>query len=68
MSKEPLVTRIDRWAKSGKASSITLHPRDFYVLQSANHVETMKNRYNMEIKCLGGEKGLRRWVRENIKG
>jgi len=63
----PLAERIDRWAKSGKAKSIPLHPSDYYVLSSANLVEKISNKYSLEIKCLGGEAGLKEWMKEKLR-
>ena len=63
----PLAERIERWAKSGKAKSIPLHPSDYYVLSSANLVEKISNKYSLEIKCLGGEDGLKEWMKEKLR-
>lgn len=67
MLKTPLVERIDRWATSGKARSILLHPSDFFVLSKAGHVDTMKQKYDLEVRCLGGEKGLKEWMKEKMR-
>ena len=63
----PLAERIDRWATSGKAKSILLHPSDYYVLSSANLIEKISNKYSLEIRCLGGESGLRYWMKEKLR-
>jgi hypothetical protein len=63
----PLAERIERWATSGKAKSILLHPSDYYVLSSANLIEKISNKYSLEIKCLGGESGLRDWMKEKLR-
>ena len=63
----PLAERIDRWATSGKAKSILLHPSDYYVLSSANLIEKISNKYSLEIKCLGGEDGLKEWMKEKLR-
>jgi len=44
----PLAERIDRWATSGKAKSIPLHPSDYYVLSSANLVDKISEKYSLE--------------------
>ena len=63
----PLAERIERWAKSGKAKSIPLHPSDYYVLSSANLVDKISEKYSLEIKCLGGENGLKDWMKERLR-
>ena len=63
----PLAERIERWATSGKAKSILLHPSDYYVLSSANLIEKISNKYSLEIRCLGGESGLRDWMKEKLR-
>lgn len=64
MLKTPLVERIDRWATSGKAKSIMLHPSDYYILVKAGHLDTIKQKYDLEVKCLGGERALREWMKD----
>ena len=63
----PLAERIERWATSGKAKSIPLHPSDYYVLSSANLVEKISEKYSLEIKCLGGDTGLKDWMKEKLR-
>lgn len=63
----PLAERIERWATSGKAKNILLHPSDYYVLSSANLVEKISEKYSLEIKCLGGESGLKEWMKERLR-
>ena len=63
----PLAERIERWATSGKAKSIPLHPSDYYVLSSANLVDKISEKYSLEIKCLGGENGLKDWMKERLR-
>ena len=63
----PLAERIDRWATSGRAKSILLHPSDYYVLSSANLVDKISEKYSLEIKCLGGENGLKDWMKERLR-
>ena len=63
----PLAERIERWATSGKAKNILLHPSDFYVLSSANLVEKISEKCSLEIKCLGGDTGLKDWMKEKLR-
>ena len=66
MWQVPLLERIARWAESGKAKSIPLHPRDYFVLSKAGHVETISEKYSLEVKCLGGEEALKEFVKEKM--
>ena len=66
MFQVPLLERIDRWATSGKAKSIPLHPRDFYVLSKAGHVDTISEKYSLDVRCLGGESALKEFVKEKM--
>ena len=62
----PLSERMDRWANSGKAKSMPLHPQDFFALSKANLVEKVSEKYGLEVTCLGGEKGLQNWIKDRI--
>ena len=62
----PLSERLDRWAGSGLAKSLPLHPQDYYALSRANLVEKVSEQYGLEVKCLGGEKALKEWIKERI--
>lgn len=64
--KTPLAERIDRWATSGLARSILLHPSDYYTLKRANLLEKIENRYSLPVTILGGEKALKEYVKESI--
>ena len=66
MFQVPLLTRIDRWATSGKAKSIPLHPRDYFVLSKAGHVDTISEKYSLDVRCLGGESALKEFVKEKM--
>ena len=57
----PLADRIDRWATSGKATRILLHPEDFLRL-SDKKIEKISNQYNMPVEPLGGEKGVQDYL------
>ena len=62
----PLSERMDRWAASGKATCMPLHPQDYYALARANLVEKVSEKYGLEVKCLGGEESLKKWIKESI--
>ena len=62
----PLSERLDRWANSGKATKLPLHPQDFFALSKANLVEKVSEQYGLEITCLGGEQGLQNWIKDRI--
>ena len=64
---EPLVTRIERWATSGLAKSIPLHPMDYYVLSRAGHIETIENKYSLEVRILGGEDALKKFLKDRMR-
>ena len=59
----PLEERIDRWATSGFASRILLHPED-YTQFTADEIENLENKYNMAVDVLGGERALIEHLRE----
>jgi hypothetical protein len=65
--KTPLHTRMTRWAESGKATKMPLHPQDYYVLSAAGLVEKMSEEFKMDITCLGGEASLKKWIKESIE-
>ena len=54
----PLEDRIDRWATSGKATRILLHPED-YLRISDNKRAKYEAKYRMPVEPLGGERGIR---------
>jgi len=59
----PLAERIERWATSGKANCIPLHPQDFYVVaRKKGLIEKIEAQYNLEITCLGGEAGMKLYM------
>ena len=56
----PLNERIDRWATSGKAKSIPLHPEDWDRVgekKRASH----EAKYGLPVVCIGGEKAYLEW-------
>ena len=65
--KTPLVERIDRWATSGLAKSIPLHPQDYFVLSKAGHIETIENKYSLEVRILGGEDALKKFLKDRMR-
>ena len=61
----PLAERIERWAKSGKANSIPLHPQDYYTLEKKQGlIEKIEAQYNLEISCLGGLEGMKLYLKD----
>ena len=56
----PLDERIDRWATSGKATRILLHPQDF--IKVAKKVDEIEAKYNLPVEALGGEKALKAFI------
>lgn len=59
----PLEERIDRWATSGKATRILLHPKDF--LKVAKKIDAIEEKYNLPVEALGGEKGLKSFIQDS---
>ena len=60
----PLEERIDRWAKSGSAKSILLHPEDYVKIN--NKKDIIETKYNLPVVCLGGARGLADFLNRNI--
>ena len=56
----PLMERIDRWATSGKANSILLHPEDYLKIQGKK--DQIETKYNLPIVILGGARGLQEYL------
>lgn len=65
MIKTPLAERIERWVDMG-AKRIPLHPADYFVLERGNLLDKIEAKYNLEITCLGGENGLKKYKKEYI--
>ena len=61
----PLEDRIDRWATSGNATRILLHPEDWDRL-SDNKRERVASKYNLPVECLGGDRGYFEWQKRNV--
>jgi len=59
----PLEERIDRWATSGKATRILLHPQDF--IKVAKKIDAIEEKYNLPVEALGGEKGLKSFIQDS---
>ena len=56
----PLNDRIDRWATSGKAKSIMLHPEDYDRIGDKKRA-ALEAKYNLPVVCVGGEKAYLAW-------
>ena len=67
LAKTPLAERIERWAKSGKASKIALHPKDYWTLERANLIDKVSEQYGLAVTCLGGEEGLKKQIAKEQK-
>ena len=67
LAKTPLSERIERWALSGKATRIPLHPSDYWVLDRAGLIDKISEKYSLDITCLGGENALKKFLKENTK-
>ena len=67
LAQTPLATRIERWATSGKATRIPLHPSDYWILDRAGLIDKVSDKYKLDITCLGGENALKKFLKENTK-
>jgi hypothetical protein len=56
----PLDDRIERWATSGNATRILLHPEDY--LRIENKKDKYEAKYNLPVECLGGANGIRDYM------
>ena len=56
----PLMDRIDRWATSGKAKSILLHPEDYDRIGDKKRA-SIEAKYGIPIVCVGGDKAYFEW-------
>ena len=54
----PLEDRIDRWATSGSATRILLHPEDYLRLSDKKRAK-YESQYSMPVEALGGEQGIK---------
>ena len=64
----PLAERIERWATSGRATKILLHPRDFWTLsRKEGLIDKIEKQYNLPVVCLGGEVGLNQFIKDNTR-
>jgi len=61
----PLEDRIDRWATSGKATSILLHPEDYLRLSETKR-EKIGAKYNLPVVALGGDRGIRDYLNRQM--
>lgn len=60
----PLEERIDRWATSGKANRIVLHPSDYIKLSDTKR-ETIAAKYNLPVEVLGGDRAIGEFLSRN---
>ena len=67
LAKTSLAERIDRWATSGKATRIPLHPSDYWILDRAGLIDKVSEQYKLDITCLGGENALKKFVKESTQ-
>ena len=67
LARTPLSERIERWATSGKATRIPLHPSDYWVLDRAGLIDKVSDKYKLDITCLGGENALKKFLKENTR-
>ena len=67
LARTPLAERIHRWATSGKATKILLHPKDYWTLDRAGLIDKVSEQYKLDVVCLGGEKELAKFVKENTQ-
>ena len=58
--KVKLEDRIDRWATSGKAKSILLHPEDYLNVEKKK--DMIETKYNLPVVCLGGDRGIKEFL------
>ena len=58
--KVSLEDRIDRWATSGSAKSILLHPEDYLAVEKKR--DMIETKYNLPVVCLGGERGIKEFL------
>jgi hypothetical protein len=61
----PLADRIDRWATSGNATQILLHPEDYLKLSDSKR-EKIEKQYNLPVNALGGERGLQDYLNRSM--
>ena len=61
----PLADRIDRWATSGNATQILLHPEDYLKLSDSKR-EKIEKQYNLPVNALGGERGIQDYLNRSL--
>jgi len=62
----PLEDRIDRWATSGNATKILLHPEDYLKLNETKR-EKLTAKYNLPVEVLGGARGIQIYLNRREK-
>lgn len=68
LAKTPLGDRISRWVDTGRATKILLHPKDYFTLQSREGlIDKISKQYSLPVVCLGGEEGLKKFIKENTR-
>lgn len=67
LARTPLSERLERWATSGKANKLALHPQDYYTLDRAGLIDKVSEKYSLDVVCLGGDAGLKKWTKEHTK-
>ena len=59
----PLEDRIDRWATSGNAKQILLHPEDYLRLNETKR-EKLSEKYDLPVTALGGDRGIMDYLKK----
>ena len=59
----PLEDRIDRWATSGNAKQILLHPEDYLRLNETKR-EKLSEKYDLPVIALGGDRGIKDYLKK----
>ena len=64
----PLAERINRWATSGRATKILLHPSDYWAIsRKEGLIDKIEKQYSLPVVCLGGEEGLKNFIKDNTR-
>ena len=61
----PLEDRIDRWATSGNATRILLHPEDYLRISDSKRAK-YEAKYSMPVEPLGGDRGIRDFLNRQL--
>ena len=68
LAKTPLAERMQRWVDTGKATFLPLHPKDYWTLDRAGLIDKVSEKYGLPVTCLGGEEGLKKFIKDNTRG